>query len=166
MAVAVDSNEELEQYGRRLCLRVEGCESIPNELSEDVLNNVIGYSDSVDAGIPEHVFDRAHRIGKEYVDKTDNKTKRSIILRMTTFRHRTKLYYQRKAIQDRFGVAIRLDLTGQRHNTLKQARELVKGMADVNYVYADINCRLKVKFVDGRDLFFKDLDKLKSILNL
>ena len=85
---------------------------------------------------------------------------------MTTFRHRTNLYYKRKAIEEKFGVLIRLDLTGRRHSTLKQARELVKGMVDVKFVYADINCRLKVKFVDGRDLFFKDLDMLKSILNL
>ena len=40
------------------------------------------------------------------------------------------------------------------HNTLKQAKEIAKERDAVQYVYVDINCRQKVKFVDGRVLFF------------
>ena len=31
-------NEELEQYGRRLCLRVDGIPAVSNETSDDVMN--------------------------------------------------------------------------------------------------------------------------------
>ena len=33
-------NEELEQYGRRLCLRIEGVPPVENETSDDVLDEV------------------------------------------------------------------------------------------------------------------------------
>ena len=31
-------NKELEQYGRRLCLRVDGIPAVSNESSDDVMN--------------------------------------------------------------------------------------------------------------------------------
>ena len=50
--------DELEQYGRRVCLRIEGVEHQVNEKSEEVLN-IIKESE---AEIPESVLDRAYRI--------------------------------------------------------------------------------------------------------
>ena len=49
---------ELEQYGGRVCLRIEGVEHQVNEKSEEVLN-IIKESE---AEIPESVLDRAYRI--------------------------------------------------------------------------------------------------------
>ena len=34
-------NEELEQYGRRLCVRIEGIPPVENETSDEVLDKVI-----------------------------------------------------------------------------------------------------------------------------
>lgn len=55
--------EELEQYGRRLCIRIDGIPEVSNENSEDVFNIVDLF---VKAGIEdvEKNIGRAHRMGK------------------------------------------------------------------------------------------------------
>ena len=88
--------------------------------------------------LPDVVFDRAHRIGKPYM--VDGVEKRSVIVRLTTFRHRTLLFYKRKDIFEKYGVWVRLDLTKQNYDSLKDAKEYVKGRNDIEYAYADINC--------------------------
>ena len=34
------ANEELEQYGRRLCIRIDGVPTVDNETSDEVLDKV------------------------------------------------------------------------------------------------------------------------------
>ena len=62
-------NEELEQYRRRCCVRIEGIPLIENEASDEVLDKVMSLMDEAECDIPEVVIDRAHRIGKEHVEK-------------------------------------------------------------------------------------------------
>ena len=59
-------NEELEQYGRRCYLRIEGVPSIENESSDDVLGKVKSLITESGCEIPEVVIDRAYRIGRGY----------------------------------------------------------------------------------------------------
>ena len=61
-------NEELEQYGRRLCLRVDGIPAVSNESSDDVMNLTKSLFKQANASVPENVLDRAHRIGPVYND--------------------------------------------------------------------------------------------------
>ena len=63
--------DELEQYGRRVCLRIEGVEHQANEKSEEVLEKVVNIIKESETEIPESVLDRVHRIGPRY---TDNNT--------------------------------------------------------------------------------------------
>ena len=90
--------DELEQYGRRACLRTEGVEHKVNEKSEKVLGKVINIIKESEAEIPESVFDRVDRIGPTYTDNDKGKKIQSITVRFTTFRHRTLLYTNRKKI--------------------------------------------------------------------
>ena len=53
-------------------------------------------------------------------------------------------YRARKEI----GVMVRLDLTKKRYALLSEAVKLVKENSEVKFVYADINCRLWVKFLN------------------
>ena len=54
---------ELGQYGRRACLRIEGVEHKEvNEKSEEVLGKVINIIKESEAEILESVLDRAHRL--------------------------------------------------------------------------------------------------------
>ena len=96
--------DDLEQYGRRLCLRIDGVPSKENETSEDVLQLCMVKRNEAKLKIPEVVINRAHRIGKE-IENDGVKTK-GIIIRFTTFRHRT-MVRNRKKIN---GMKIKLDL--------------------------------------------------------
>ena len=87
----------------------------------------------------------------------------SIIVRFTTFRYRTLLYTNHKKIKS--SARIRLDLTKDRYNLLVSARKRVNNCPKANFVYADINCRLKVKLAHESHKFFKSIEELNGILS-
>ena len=99
-------SEELEQYGRRLCLRFDGIPTVKNEKASDVLINIkkkweeneLIQKKWEDEGLtmPHTVIDRAHRIGRPYIDREKNVECQSVMMRLTTFRHRMQLYNARK----------------------------------------------------------------------
>ena len=59
--------------------------------------------------MPDVVIDRAHRIDKAYTDKTSGLKCKSIIVRFTTFCHRTMFYHSSKNLKR--NVKVKLDLT-------------------------------------------------------
>ena len=61
-------------------------------------------------------------------------------------------------------VWIELDLTKSQYGILKDAIDSIKEHLDLDYAYADVNCRLKVIFKDGSSKFFIDIDSLKSLI--
>ena len=103
-----DSQDELEQYGRRLCIRIDGVPMAENETSNDVLQNVKSFIEESSSEIQDVAIDRVHRIGKAYTDKTSGVKCKSIIVRFTTFRHRTMFYYSKKNLKR--NVKVKLDL--------------------------------------------------------
>ena len=78
-------NEELEQYGRRLCLRIDGVPTVKNESSDDVLEFTKSQFKEAKIEVPDNVLDRAHRIGPSYTDRITSKKCKSIIVRFTNF---------------------------------------------------------------------------------
>ena len=80
--------DELEQYGRSICLHIEGVEHKVNEKSEEDLGKVINIIKKSEAEIPESVLYRVHRNGPIYTGSDTGKIMQSIIVRFTTFRHR------------------------------------------------------------------------------
>lgn len=155
--------EELEQYGRRLCVRVHGIPCKKDESADEVLNTIQTKINNAGLAIPADVVDRAHRIGPKYKSKVedDEKTYQAVIIRFTTFRHRTVFYRNRKVLE---GINVQLDLTSSRYKLLKDANSLVHASEKASYVYADINCRLKVKLDDGSHHYFDSLEALSSII--
>ena len=57
-----------------------------------------------------------------------------------------------------------IDLTKRRYEVLKKAINLANGNDDFDYVFTDVNCRLKVVFKDKRSSSFNDIDDLKKLL--
>ena len=55
--------------------------------------------DEADIDIPDVIIDRAHRIGNEYLDNSKNVKCKSIIVRFTAFRHRTRFYRAKKILK-------------------------------------------------------------------
>ena len=151
----VNALDDNEQYGRRLCLRISGIELDQNESADVCLSKCKEVFTDVKVNIPENCMDRAHRIGKKKV--VDGVLSQMMIVRFTTWRHRTEVYRARKNCNK---YSIFLDLTTQRLNLLKRARDLVIGDDKVDFVFADVNCRLTVKFKDGSFRFFEELEKL------
>ena len=156
------ANEELEQYGRRLCLRIEGVPSAENEKSDEVLDKVRSLIKEAECDIPDVVIDRAHRIGNGYLDKKTNRNCKSIMVRFTTFRHRTSFYRNRNKLKR--NVKVKLDLTKTRYKIFTDALESVKQCEVVNFVMVDINCRLKVVFKSGRSKYFTDSSSLNDAI--
>ena len=48
---------------------------------------------------------------------------------------------------------------------LEEAQAMVKNNPDVDYVFADVNCRLTVKFKSNRYVYFNSIVELKNNLN-
>ena len=57
-----------------------------------------------------------------------------------------------------------VDLTRSRYLLLKAAKGIIKDNPDINYVYADINCSVGIKFKNGSDKYFNSLNELHSLL--
>ena len=65
-------NEELEQYGRRLCLRIDGVPAVKYESSDDVLEFTKSLFKEAKVAVPDNVLDCAHRTGTSYTDRITN----------------------------------------------------------------------------------------------
>ena len=79
--------DQQEQYSRRTCLRINGIKKDKDETAEKCLNKVQQVCKELNVNIPDDSFDRAHRIGKD---------KMTMIVKFTSFKHRTLLYRNRK----------------------------------------------------------------------
>ena len=145
------SQDELEQYGRRLRSRIDGVPVAENETSNDVLLNVKSIIEESSSEIPDVPIDRAHRIGKAYTDKKSRVKCKNIIVRFKIFRLRTMFYHSRKNLKR--NVKVKLDLTKKRYSIFTEAMQLVKNNDVVKFVMADSNCCLKVAFKDGNSFF-------------
>ena len=149
------------EVGRRCCLRIEGVPSVENGSSDDVLRKVKSLITESGCEIPDVVIDRAHRIGRGYKDISRNVPCKSIVVRFSTFRHRTLFYRNRNKLKN---AKVRLDLTKKRCEIFTDAMDFVKAYKNVDYVMIDINCRLKVFFKNGRSSFFDNISDLKNLI--
>ena len=96
MSILECKNEELEQYGRRCCLRIDGVPSVENETSDDILGKVKSLITESGCEIPVVVIDRAHRIDKRCEDRTRNVPCKSIIVRFSILRRNIVLSEQKQ----------------------------------------------------------------------
>ena len=109
--------DKLEQYGRRSCIRIDGIPEVSNENTEDVFNNIVDMFVRVGIEDIEQNVDRPHHIEKSYHHKKSKKKCKSIIVKFSSFRYRTKAYRQKKNLDD--GVTAHVDLTKKRHSLLR-----------------------------------------------
>ena len=72
------------------------------------------------------------------------------MVRFVSFKHRTLFYRKRASLKN---VRVKIDLTKRRYKVFKKAVTLVNGKNDVDYIFADVNCRLKVVFKDKNQVF-------------
>ena len=103
----------MEQYGRRVCLSVDGIPLKINETSKYILDSVKNISEHAEVNISDVVVDCAHRNGRIYNDRASNKNYKGTIMRFKTFRHTTVLYRSTPKLKK---VKVSLDLTKSRYD--------------------------------------------------
>ena len=155
---------QIEQYSRRQTLRLDGVAVSNNfESPENLVSLVHGYMKEVGINNSDMVIDRAHRIGPVYED--ENKVKyRSIIVKFTNFRIRTQFYRSRQKLKDK--IKIRIDFT-KRNYVLKKSIDLIYASEKKDvYVFADINCRIKIVDIGSKEeSFINSIDDAKYFLS-
>ena len=87
-----NNHEELGQYGRCLCPRIDGVPTKTNESSDNVLDPAKSLFKEGKVDIVDSVTDCAHRTGSRYLGASSNNYYKSIIICFTTFRRRTMLF--------------------------------------------------------------------------
>ena len=85
-----------------------------------------------------------------------------VIVRFTSWKSRTSVYRNQKKSKS---LRYKVDLTKHRVTLLAKARESTKYMDGIDYVFADINCRLNVKFNDGKFRVFNLETELANIIS-
>ena len=143
--------EENEQYGRRLCLRIKGIPRKEKERSDEVLEQVRKLFGEAEVTIPDAVLDRAHRVSKSNHD---------VVVKFTTFCHITLFHRKCKTLK---GKSLHLDLTNSRLRLLSDAKKLISIRNNIAFCYADVNCRCKVRYSDGKELFCESISDLENI---
>ena len=147
----INKCEENEQYGRRLCLRIKGIPRKEKERSDEVLEQVRKLFGKAEVTIPDAVLDRAHRVSKSNHD---------VVVKFTTFCHRTLFHRKCKTLK---GKSLHLDLTNSRLRLLNDAKKLISIRNNIAFCYADVNCRCKVRYSDGKELFCESISDLENI---
>ena len=160
------NSDDLEQYQRRLCLRINGIpapESGKRETAEESLEKVKEVFEELGIDIPDVVIDKAHRLGN--MTEIDGKSYEQMIVRFTNRRQRTLVY---RAWKKSKSHSIKLDLTAARAPILKNANNNLLPSRKYSFVFAGINCRLCAKlgskffyFANERELYLH-LTELRS----
>ena len=120
-----------------------------NESSDKFLEAVKWLVSEAGINIQDACIDRAHRV------RRNNDT---VIVRFTTFHHRTMFCGKRKELKN--VVKVHLDLKKARLDLLIKLNKYVNSLSYVGFVYADINCRLKIGFSNNNESFFDSVDDL------
>ena len=123
--------DDLEQYGRRVCVRIDDVPVESKETADSVYEKVGEFFREACPDIPVSCIDRAHRIESEYRSYRNENKSCSIIVRFMNFRHGTMFYGNRKRLKD---VRIKLDLTKRRYRILKDAIDLAKEHPDLEWL--------------------------------
>ena len=162
--------DDVEQYGRRLCLRVNDVPVTKDETSQEVEDKLREEFVKMGLNLPDNAIDRAHRIGRKYQvqQESDNAnvtgviTKQQVIIRFTSWRFRTEVYRKRKNSKK---FKFKIDLTKRRFMLLKNAKQTTKDVEGVDYIFCYVNCRLNIKFMDGRVRAFNSESEVASLIS-
>ena len=154
--------DDNEQYSRRVSLRISNI-PLPHggkETAEQCMEKVKEVIREAGVVIPDVVLDRAHRVGRPKKDD-DGSAKQQIIVRFTTWQHRTLLYKGRKNLAN---AKVYLDLTKTKFKLLKHCQAKVQDNNLVDFVFADVNCALCVRMKNGAFRYFNSENQLDDIV--
>ena len=153
--------DSVEQYGKRLNLRINGI-PVPEDGKEteaECLQKVKTLIETnKDIEIPDHAYDRVHRVGLPKVVK--GKAEHQMIVRFTSWRYRSAVYKNRKNFED---AKVFLDITKRRYALKQKAIDKVGADPRVDFICIDSNCNLSIRLKSGKFLHFATEDELDSL---
>lgn len=168
--LAARKNENLEQYTRRSSLRIYGIPPRDDEDKESVMSLVEKCHQEMGIEFSRGNIDRAHRVGAVMENPTTKAKSQAVIVKFRSWDSRAEFYMNRPKFKPegsgrrrRFSIA--LDLTRERYELLKVAREKVMNYPDVKFAYADINCLLAMRMANDQVKFFSSVAELNKLLS-
>ena len=111
-------------------------------------------------------------LGRSTQTKILEKKVKSIIVKFNSWKSRQQFYNarpkhftksKRKPGQLLFSVSVHL--TRKRYLLLNKAKGLIKDCESINYVFADVNCSLGMKFQNGVFKYFSSENELHCLIN-
>ena len=173
-------NDDIEQYSRRMCLRISGLKEFDHE---DVTAKVLDFAKKVDVNISDDDIDRAHRVGRRNTESSDaddwneqsigttSSKSREIIVKFTNSSARLKLLKGRTKL--RLGkvknVFINEDLTPTRKELAFECRKLKRNKkskitktcvyAGYPHILDDGGNKLKITCISDLDAYQVDVPK-------
>ena len=159
--------DDLEQYGRKSSLRVEGIEVSPGETNAALTEKVEHALNALGAKVNSSDFVRLHRSGRPHKAK-DGRQVAQCIVRFRNWNARSRAYdthfdgsFEERKKKPYF---VRLDLTKRRLDLLKKAQNLFEHHPTA-HALADSECRLLVKNREtGAKNFFNTPAELNDII--
>lgn len=144
--------DESEQYSRRNSLRLSNIAETPDENTDQLVHRV---AEIIGANLSPGDIDRSHRVGKR-----GGKPHRDIIVKLSTYRARERLFKNRSKLKNSElnGTFINEDLTKPRSELLYQARLRVKSKLLLGAWSSD--GRILVKGRDGK------ISRISSLVHL
>jgi len=158
----VDTNIEhdnLESYGRRLNVRIEGLEHHADETPEQLFTQIKDALESVDIPVKKEDLVRFHRSGPPV--RREGKTVAQTIVKFARWDQRRQVHFANKrAREGRKSFRIHGDLTRRRHSLLMKARDQLAARfpneggqprdgaqrrEPAPFAYADVNSNLKIR---------------------
>jgi len=111
--------DDLEQYTRRVNLRVFGIPEKVGESTDTIVMQLL--KDKLNVDLPLERLQRSHRVGrKPEPDSQGRPRHRPIIVRFLSYRDKRQVFTNKKKLKDS-GIAIREDLTSNRLAVYKAA---------------------------------------------
>ena len=160
LEVLIDNSE---QYSRRSCLRIYGVQAPDagtRESPSDCMKIVQEIFKEMQVTIPESEIDRTHRVGQK--KQVNGKTEQAIIVKFKSWNSRVAAYRGRKKLSK--GKSVLLDLTVRRAKLLSKAKEMTKNFSEIEFAFADLNCRLGLKTKSGEFKFFNTEEELLDLV--
>ena len=159
--------DALEQYGRRVSLRLNSIPKPAAETPESLQTEVIDRFQEMDVKIDPNDIERMHRIGKVKTDSESPDTVyQQVIIKFKSWNKRCEAYRGKYVAKEKkLSTKINLDLTHTRFKLLSTGRQTLS--KSLSYVYADINCRLVFVNISSKDKknYFNSMYELDKLIS-
>lgn len=164
------SHDDLENYGRRLNVRIEGIPALKDETEEQLFSAIQTQLAEVDVVINENDVVRFHRSAKPRMNKSNVLCQQTIVKFARWNHRRAAQAVNKKSREKKLPIRVHNDLTKRRFNLLGRARKEIEqrlpnqSRDDNVFAYPDINSNLIIR--KGRLTFpFNTDDELDKIMD-